>query len=93
MGRDKFTLLAIALVISVWLAVGLYIWRNVPSETDSARKRLAGIEEALKTQKRMVDLSLMYEAALAEQETSFDATHRVEKLQQYREMLNPIRGE
>lgn len=79
-----------AIALGVVSFVKLPPW---PTETQMARDRLSDIQEALKTQKQMVDLSLMYEAVLAEKETSFDATHRVEKLQQYREMLQPMENE
>jgi hypothetical protein len=86
--------LGMMLVISgVWIAGGFYVFQSLPTETQMARDRLYEIQETLKTQKQMVDLSLMYEAALVDQETSFDATHRVEKLKQYREMLHPMGAE
>jgi len=79
-----------AIALIVFSIVKLPSW---PTETQMARDRLSDIQEALKTQKQMIDLSLMYEAALVDQHTSFDATHRVEKLKQYREMLHPIGAE
>ena len=86
--------LGMMLVISgVWIAGGFYYFQSLPTETQMARDRLSEIQETLKTQKQMVDLSLMYEATLVDQETSFDATHRVEKLKQYREMLQPMEKE
>jgi hypothetical protein len=74
-----------------WL---VYIgWFGGVSETQQARERLMGIEQALQTQKQMVDIALMYEAMLGENELSHDAFYRVERLEKYRRMLQPAEDE
>jgi hypothetical protein len=74
-----------------WLA---YIgWFGGANETQQARERLMGIQQALQTQKQMVDIALMHEAVLGKKELSHDAFHRVEQLEKYRRMLQPMEDE
>jgi hypothetical protein len=88
-----FTVIAVLFLAVVWIGGGFYVWRNIPSETEVARGRLSTIQEALKTQKQMVDSALMAETFLAQKETSHDADYRIEKLQQYQQMLKPLDDE
>jgi len=93
MSTRNCTLIAVLVIAAGWIGGGLYVWRNIPSETEVARGLLSTIQEALKTQKQMVDSALMAETFLAQKETSHDADYRIEKLQQYQQMLKPLDDE